>query len=180
MRGIVADGGQAANVIPTHASARYEVRAETLERMRELQRRVGACFEASSAATGAMLKLTPHGKNFADQRQGAAMGAIYARAAETLGRRVGRERELGGFTDMDNVSHLVPTIHPMIGYDTDGSRQHTAEFAAYGTTSGAAPAVLDGATAIAATVVELALDMAHRARLLAGVRERACMVRPSP
>jgi metal-dependent amidase/aminoacylase/carboxypeptidase family protein len=148
------------------------VRAKTLERMRHLQQRVTACFEAGAVATGARLELSPHGKDFADLRQDAAIAGLYAHAAEALGRTVGRERELGGSTDMGNVSHLVPAIQPMIGYDTGGARQHIVEFAAYGTSPGADQAILDGATAMAATAVQLALDPGHCVRLLDGVRER--------
>jgi amidohydrolase len=172
VHGIVLDGGQAANVIPARTRAHYEVRAETLERLRHLQRRIAACFEAGALATGARLELTAHGKDFAELRQDPAMAGLYARAAEALGRTVGRERSLGGSTDMGNVSHLVPAIHPMIGYDTGGARQHTAEFAGYGTTPGADRAVLDGATAMAVTAVRLAADPGQRARLLDGVRHR--------
>jgi len=73
---------------------------------------------------------------------------------------------------MGNVSHLVPTIHPTVGYDTGGAKQHTTEFTAYGKTPGADLAVLDGATALALVGVDLATSEAERGRLLDGVRER--------
>ncbi|TSB32828.1 M20 family metallopeptidase, partial [Streptomyces benahoarensis] len=156
VHGIVTDGGQAANVIPAHTAARYEVRAESLERLRDIQRRVRACFEAGALATGAELEITPHGHDFAELRQDGEMTALYAAAAEELGRTVDRTPCRTASTDMGNVSHLVPSIHPLLGYDTGGARQHTAEFAAAGTTPGADRAVLDGALAMAWTGVECA------------------------
>lgn len=173
VHGIVTDGGQAPNIIPARAAARYEVRASTWERMDALRTRVHACFEAGALATGAGLELTAHGRDFADLRQDPAMTSAYTRAAEALGRRVKQPTAHGSSTDMGNVSHLVPAIQPMLGYDTGGAKQHTQEFAAYGISPSADRAVIDGAIALAWTGVELASDPEQRARLLHGVRERA-------
>lgn len=172
VHGVITDGGQAANVIPATTIALYEARAETIERLHALQQRVRNCFEAGALATGAELSMITRGKDFADLRQDTAVTEIYARAAEALGRTVSREPELSGSTDMGNVSHLLPTIHPMIGYDTAGAKQHTAEFASAGTTPGADKAVLDGAIAMAWTALELAADPHQRQRLLAAVHDR--------
>jgi amidohydrolase len=173
VHGIVTDGGQAANVIPAHTAAHYEVRAGALDRMRSLQHRVRACFEAGALATGAELTMTTRGRDFAELRQDTAMAEIYARSAEALGRTVGRTPERGGSTDMGNVSHLLPSIHPMIGYDTGGAVQHTRAFADAGTSAQADRALMDAAVALAWTGVELAADTGHRRRLSAHVRGRA-------
>ncbi|MEU3708581.1 M20 family metallopeptidase [Streptomyces catenulae] len=173
VHGIVTDGGQAANVIPARTAARYEIRADSLERLHDIRRRVRACFEAGAVATGAELTLTPHGHDFAELRQDGELSAVYAAAAEELGRTVDRAPGRTASTDMGNVSRLVPAIHPMLGYDTGGARQHTAEFAAAGTSPGADRAVLDGAVAMAWTGVECGARPALRERLLAGVRERS-------
>ncbi|MEV7406195.1 M20 family metallopeptidase [Streptomyces sp. NPDC091267] len=172
VHGIITDGGQAANVIPARTAAHYEVRAGTLDRMRRLQNRVRACFEAGALATGAELTMTTRGRDFAELRQNTVMADIYARSAETLGRTVGRTPERGGSTDMGNVSHLLPTIHPMIGYDTGGAIQHTRAFADAGTSAQADRALLDAAVALAWTGVELAAGPTHRQRLLTHVRAR--------
>ncbi|MFJ9410181.1 amidohydrolase [Streptomyces sp. NPDC101393] len=179
VHGIITDGGQAPNVIPERTAARYEVRSATLESMRALQRRVAVCFEAGALATGAALHMAPHGHDFAELRQDGTVAGIYAEAAESLGRTVGRAPERGGSTDMGNVSQLLPTIHPMIGYDTGGAHQHTREFAAAGTSAGADRAVLDGAVAMAWTGVELATGPGHRDRLRAAVSARARTPRPT-
>jgi hypothetical protein len=74
---------------------------------------------------------------------------------------------------MGNVSHLVPSIHPIIGYDVGGAAHHTAAFAAYGTTREADRAVLDGGLALALVVHDAAVDAALRRRLLAEVAARS-------
>jgi amidohydrolase len=173
VHGIVTDGGSAPNVVPDLTRACYEVRAPSLEQLRAVQTRVRACFEAGARATGARLRLEPHGRDFADLRQDSFLTRAYADAARALGRepQAWHGRTMAS-TDMGNVSRLVPTIHPTVGYDTGGALQHTAEFAAYGTSPGADRAVLDGAQALALTAVAAATDPEQRRRLLDGAAER--------
>jgi metal-dependent amidase/aminoacylase/carboxypeptidase family protein len=59
-------------------------------------------------------------------------------------------------TDMGNVSHVVPAIHPYLGIDSAPAVNHQAEFADATTTDAARKAILDGAVALAATAVTLA------------------------
>ncbi|MET8535157.1 peptidase dimerization domain-containing protein [Streptomyces sp. NPDC005065] len=173
VHGIVTDGGQAVNVIPARTRARCEVRALTVEQLGEAWQRVRARFEAGALATGAELELHPHGRGFADLRQDPDMTEAYVRALGELGRTAkSRHGETMASTDMGNVSQLIPTIHPTIGYDTEGAKQHTPEFTAYGKSPGADRAVLDGATALALTGARLATSQAQRSRLLDGVRRR--------
>ena len=60
-----------------------------------------------------------------------------------------------GSTDMGNVSYLVPSIHPMIRVAPRGVPIHTAEFAVHARSEAGDRAVLDGAKAMAMTVVDL-------------------------
>ncbi|MFD7293447.1 amidohydrolase [Streptomyces sp. NPDC059897] len=173
VHGIVTDGGRAPNVIPDTACARYEVRAPTVEQLTAVQRRVRACFEAGALATGAELELVPHGRDFADLRQDPFLTEAYVAAARSLGRDPqSRHGDTTASTDMGNVSRLLPSIHPTIGYDTAGASQHTVEFAAHGTTPGADRAVIDAAAALALAAAAAATDEEQRSRLLAGVERR--------
>ncbi|AJF68776.1 M20 family metallopeptidase [Streptomyces vietnamensis] len=173
--GVVTSAGDAANVIPARATATYDVRARTSEELAELQARVRACFEAGALATGAELLLETVGNDYADLRQDLAMGRSYQAAAEALGRTVLPDNPdvRGGSTDMGNVSHVVPTIHPSIGYDCGDTIMHHPDFTRYGTTAAADRAVLDGGLAMAWTAIDLATDPAQRERLLARVAARA-------
>ncbi|MFF0464878.1 amidohydrolase [Streptomyces mexicanus] len=173
VHGVVTDGGRAANVIPDLTRARYELRAPTVEQLAHARRRVRACFEAGALASGAELELTRHGADFADLRQDPYLTERYRRAVLALGRTPQeRHGEVMASTDMGNVSHVLPAIHPTIGYDTGGAKHHTAEFARHGTTPSADRAVLDGATALAHVGVDLATDEEQRRRLLRGVARR--------
>ncbi|GAA4987866.1 M20 family metallopeptidase [Yinghuangia aomiensis] len=172
--GIVTDGGQAPNVIPGRATAHYECRAESLEALTAHKDRVRACFEAGALATGATLTLDDHGRDFADLRQDATLTDAYRASAEALGRTVvvADASTRGGSTDMGNISHVMPTIHPLVGYDCGDAMMHNPDFTRFGTTPGADKALLDGGLAMAWTAVTLAEDPATRTRLLAEVAAR--------
>ena len=70
-----------------------------------------------------------------------------------------------GSTDMGNVSYLVPSIHPMVQVAPPGTPIHTPEFAAWAGREEADRAVVDGAKAMAMTIVDLWCDAALRRRV---------------
>ena len=48
---------------------------------------------------------------------------------------------------MGNISHVIPTIHPMIGIDSLPAVNHQPEFTAHTITEAGDRAIVDGATA---------------------------------
>ncbi len=64
----------------------------------------------------------------------------------------------GGSTDMGNVSHVVPAIHPMLDIDSYPATNHQRDFAAHTVTADGDRAIDDGALAMAWTVIDLAVD----------------------
>ncbi|MFE6887141.1 amidohydrolase [Streptomyces sp. NPDC057694] len=182
VHGVVTGGGEAPNVIPARVSADYDCRAATAEDLAELQSRIRACFEAGALATGAELALEAVGNDYADLRQDLAITGLYRKAVTDLGRRIPDSPDTmrGGSTDMGNVSHLVPTIHPSIGYDCGDTIMHNPEFTRYGTSAGADRAVLDGGLAMAWTAIALATAEDHRAALLTRLADRRNTPRATP
>jgi hypothetical protein len=61
---------------------------------------------------------------------------------------------------MGNISHLVPSIHPMIAAAPPTVAIHTEDFASYASGAEGDQAVLDGARALAMTVVDCWADPA--------------------
>jgi hypothetical protein len=65
-----------------------------------------------------------------------------------------------GSTDMGNVSHLMPSLHPMIQAAPTGVPIHTADFAVHAGGEMGDRAVVDGALVMAHTAVDLWADPA--------------------
>ncbi|MFG1688871.1 M20 family metallopeptidase [Nonomuraea sp. NPDC049269] len=159
VHGIVTQAGTAANVIPDVSHGRWIIRSSTVEALAELKPRVRRCFEAGALATGCDLVVTPPAPDYADLRPDAVMLGMYRANAEALGRvfpDLPGGPPAGAATDMGNVSHAVPSIHPMLGLDCLPAVNHQPEFTAACVTPAADRAVLDGATAMAWTAVDLA------------------------
>jgi amidohydrolase len=167
---IVTEGGSAVNVIPERARASVEMRSPSLATLRVIEDRVRRCLEAGALASGATLKVTPTGNSYAELRQDRFLSEAYRQAMTLRGRDVVFNDQPVASTDMGNVSQLVPSIHPLLGYDVGGAAHHTAEFAAYGSSASADRAVLDGAFGLAVAAGAAARDPRQRARLLGRVR----------
>ena len=171
VHGIVTRGGEAPNVVPAHTSARYYVRASTLDDLGDIRAKVLRCFEAGAIATGCTLRIDDSARPYADVRHDGALAALYQANAEALGRRFVRPRpEFSRFaasTDMGNVSHALPSIHPMIGLASLPAVNHQPEFAAHCITPLADRALMEGALALAWTAIDMAADDAIAARLRA-------------
>jgi amidohydrolase len=169
VHGFVTHGGEAANIIPAHTSARYIVRGGTLAELEEVRAKVLRCFEAGALATGATLEIAGGMAPYAEVRHDPDLAARYQANAEALGRvfgDLGMIRTRGsGSTDMGNVSHLVPTIHPFIRIETGGAVNHQPEFTAAAATPSGDQAVIDGAIALAWTAIDAAIEPGLRARL---------------
>ena len=96
--------------------------------------------------------------------------AAWRANAEKLGRRYPHD-DAGEpppmfSTDMANISLAVPTIHPLVGIETNGAVNHQPEFAAACVGRSATKAALDGAIAMAWTAIDAATQPELRDHLL--------------
>jgi amidohydrolase len=169
VHGFVTKGGDAANVVPAHTSARYMVRSSTLADLEEIRTKVNRCFEAGALATGSQLAIVGGSKPYAEMVHDHAMAGVYRRNAEAIGREI---PQLGPFadrfaasTDMGNISLALPSIHPMIGIESLPAVNHQPEFAAHCAREAADRAVFDGSLAMAWTAIDLAADATLSERL---------------
>jgi amidohydrolase len=160
VHGIVTNGGQAANIIPEAVSGRFMCRSLSLEGLERFEPRVMACFEAGAMASGASVSYATLAPVYSHMESDQALLGLYRHNAEALGRSFALDDDDSPrptlSTDMANVSLAVPTIHPLIGIDSDGSVNHQPEFAAACVTPSADAALYDGALAMAWTVIDAA------------------------
>ncbi|MCB1000079.1 MAG: M20 family metallopeptidase [Acidimicrobiales bacterium] len=162
IHGVFTRAGDKANIVPAETSMTWMVRSPTIASLQPLKGRVVACLEASAAATGCSCTHSWQDVTYADMIDNGPMVASYVANAALLGRTVRDPLAIGhpvvGSTDMGNVSYLVPSIHPMIQVADDGVPIHTAAFAEFARSERGDRAVLDGAKAMAMTVIDLWAD----------------------
>lgn len=159
VHGVIRNGGDKANIVPAFTELEWIVRAATIGDLEALIARVVACLESAAVASGCTVEILHDPVTYADMIDNPVMVERYARNAAVLGRTVVDPAEAHGpvigSTDMGNISHLVPSIHPMIKVAADGVAIHTERFAHEACGPGGDQAVLDGAAAMAMTVLDL-------------------------
>jgi amidohydrolase len=172
IHGIITHGGQAPNIIPDYAAARFYVRALDLPYLEELNRRVVACFEAAAQATGCRAKVTSAGKDYHPYKPVYSLAELFQRNLESLGESVDQgpvDKELGS-TDVGNVSQVVPTIQPMLQISSREVTCHMAAFAEAAISEAGHRGMLLSAKAMAMTAVDLLADAAALGRVAAEFR----------
>jgi amidohydrolase len=158
VHGIFLKSGDKPNIVPSEASSEWYVRSDNVTSLAALKPRVLAALESGAHACGCSVSHEWIGAAYADMVMNNTMGTMYAHNALRLGRTVTDPRQGGhrvvGSTDMGNVSHLVPSIHPMIASAPTGTSIHTKQFALFARSPMADQAVLDGAKAMAMTAID--------------------------
>ncbi|WP_437305737.1 amidohydrolase [Sorangium sp. So ce388] len=169
VHGFIKNGGQAVNIIPELAVAEFSVRALDTEELARVRAIVERCARGAAMASGVELTLVDQGgyKNMVNNRKMARRFGEHLRA---LGRSpVEMDPLVGtGSTDMGDVSHALPAIHPWIAICGKGETTcHQHAFAARAASPAGQDSMLIAAKAMAMTCADLLLDPDLRK----GVRE---------
>ncbi|MCU0270918.1 MAG: M20 family metallopeptidase [Acidimicrobiales bacterium] len=178
IHGIFTEAGDKPNIVPARAASQWYVRSGDLRTLEALKARVLACLQAGADAAGCEMTFEWRDPAYADLVDVDPFIDLYVANAATLGRTVLDPAEataVVGSTDMGNVSYEVPSIHPMIAVSPPEVPIHSEAFAVHAAAAPGDRAVLDGAKAMAMTVVDLWLQPGA----LEGVRRAFEVVRPS-
>lgn len=159
VHGIITHGGDAVNIIPARASARFSVRARDRAYQRQLVAMLRGAAEAGAAATGAHLEWTET-RGYDNTVPNTTIADVMARNMAAVGRPVAEPapNERMGSTDMGDISQILPAIHAYLAIVPDTIANHTVEFAAAAASPAGDKAVVDGATALAMTAADLLAD----------------------
>ena len=116
LHGIITDGGRSVNSIPS--SVRYEgrVRGATPEAIADAATKMDRCMKAGALALGANVRITTI-PGYLPIKNDRRLGELFKQSATRLvGRSSVSEVDSnfggGGSTDMGDLSHLMPVIHP--------------------------------------------------------------------
>lgn len=158
IHGIITEGGAAPNIIPERAALRMYVRSSEGEYLRErLLPAVENCMRGAALATGTTVEIDQPAPAYENMVTNPVLRELAERNLQVLGRPVPPAEEgdgAMGSTDMGNVSRVVPSIHPHLRLLPDLT-MHTHEAAAAAGSAEGDKAVVDGASMLAMTAVEL-------------------------
>jgi amidohydrolase len=157
--GIIKNGGEAANIIPAYTCADFSIRSLSAKRRDEIVKKVTECAEAGAQAIGCQVTctITPGYKQMIPNR---ILANLFTSNVESIGWKVEDPDpfERMGSTDMGDVSHLLPAIHPYLAIAPLNTAGHTLEFKEYAISDTGKSAMLAAAKAMAMTVLDLLTD----------------------
>jgi len=173
IHGVITHGGDAANVIPDYAAAKFLVRAKDPAYLEEVKARFRGIVDGAALATGARVQVS-EGISYQPRVCNAALVETFGANLAALGfDHVIPPADAGvGSSDIGDVSQLVPTIHPYLQICESGIGGHTPEFAEAARGERADALTAPGATMLAWTAVDVLLRPEVRERLRETFREQ--------
>ncbi|OGL49129.1 MAG: hypothetical protein A3H37_04125 [Candidatus Schekmanbacteria bacterium RIFCSPLOWO2_02_FULL_38_14] len=159
IHGIITDGGERPNIIPAFASCWFYVRTKDKDYLETLIEKVKACAQAGATATGCRIEIEMGENRYYPMKHNKALENLFRESLEFLNIKESLQEERGtGSSDIGNVSHILPTIHPNIKICNDAPPTHSKEFAQAAISSQGDEGLIAGAKALALTALDLFLN----------------------
>ena len=162
VHGYVTNGGQAVNIIPELAACELSVRARTVEELERVRAIVERCAAGAATASGVKVEIVAR-QGYRDMRNNLTMARRFGEHLESAssGRKAREtdDRVGAGSTDMGDVSHVVPSIHPYLAIvEENEALCHQHRFAAASASDRGLTTACEAAKALARTAVEVLSD----------------------
>ena len=155
IHGVITKGGTHPGITPTHTEMLYYFRAPTYAELIALQARGRDCFESAALATGCAVTITEKARTYKDVVSNPSLVELFLQNSRKLGVEFSKSTQnFSASTDMGNVSHVVPSIHPVYGIGTTAGL-HTREYADSANTSIAHRSTLLAAQVVALTAIDI-------------------------
>lgn len=159
IHGIISHGGEAPNIVPEFAEAKFYIRAAEKKRLAAVREKVLECAEGAASMTGTKLEVSKFENSYDNLKTNTVLSELFNSNLKALGEEYIKEGGSGvGSIDMGNVSQVVPSIHPWLGVGNTDLALHTREFAEFTVTDKGRELIYKGACAMAATALEVILS----------------------
>jgi len=161
VHGIITHGGAAPNIVPDLTRGRWYLRTPIDEDLDAMIERFGSMAEAAATATGCTATLENDPMNRCrTMLNSPTLLEVWRRHLADAGVEDAPVDPNAGSTDMANVSHVVPTIHPYLAIAPRGTPGHSREFAAHAGGPDGDRMLPAAIRVLAATAVEMVRDPA--------------------
>jgi amidohydrolase len=129
IHGIITNGGVAANIVPDKAVAQFYFRASTKEILDDVLVKVKNIAQGAALMTGSKLEMTRYELPNDNLKTNKSLSEAFSKNLRTLGIKNIYEAKDTGSSDIGNVSHKTPTIHPYIGISNFNVTGHSVNMA---------------------------------------------------
>jgi amidohydrolase len=158
IHGNVIKGGDAVNIIPETAAARFYVRAQQRRYLNEVVEKVKNCARGAALQTEAELDISIFEDPGNDLLKNKYLIEEFENNYESLGEKIDPEPFLLGSSDIGNLSYKIPVLHPMVKTAGEGHALHTDEFLQQGKSDAAYHGMMVGMKAIVMTGIKTLMD----------------------
>jgi amidohydrolase len=160
LHGFLKEGGTAPNIVPERTSGEFLVRARDEAYMQELVQKVKNIFQAAALATGCSVKLSFDEDPYSDLRNNLVLAGLFEENLTRLG--IDSVEPVpwanAGSTDMGNVTHVVPGLHPTLAIAPADVPTHSQAFLEASGSLRGYQAMIDAAKALSMTGADLLAD----------------------
>lgn len=168
IHGIISEGGEAANIVPERAVAKFYIRAQKREDLNEVVEKVKNIAHGASSMTGAAVEISNYEISYDNMVTNQSLSNTFTKNLQNYSPHpVHPPKGATGSVDMGNVSQVVPSIHPYVGLNEPGLVFHTKEFANKTITEDGMQTIADGVMALAKTGYDVITDQT----LLANIKK---------
>lgn len=169
IHGVIVSGGDAPNIVPDYAKAKFYLRAATAPRLESVYQKAVRVVEGAAAMTGAKGRLQPYQNRVENTVVTPSFDAIYQKHLEEFGEHVRptTEQDEMGSSDVGNISQVVPTIQPHISICEAGVPAHSEAFRDAACSEKGLASIALGAKVLALTALDLLTDPDLLARIKA-------------
>ncbi|MFC2045738.1 amidohydrolase [Chloroflexota bacterium] len=156
---IITKGGDVVNAVPADVRMETFVRGKSIDAIKDANEKVDRALRAGALAVGGKVRITTL-PGYSPLINDPYMQEIYQLNAISLvgEEEVGQRGHHNGSTDMGDVSHIMPAIHPWAGGATGTSHGNDFIIQDYET------AMINPAKITAMTIVDLLYNNAEKAR----------------
>lgn len=151
IHGIITNGGVAANIVPDKAVAQFYFRASTKEILDDVLVKAKNIAQGAALMTGSKLEITRYELPNDNLKTNKSLSEAFSKNLRKLGVKDIYEAKDTGSSDIGNVSHKTPTIHPYIGISNCNVTGHSVNMADATITPFAHERLLIGTLALAYT-----------------------------
>ena len=167
IHGIIVHGGDAPNIVPEYAKAKFYLRAASAPGLEQVYQKVTQIVAGAAAMTGAKGRMQPYQNRVENTVVTPSFDEVYRRHLEEFGehvRPVAVQDEMGS-SDVGNISQVVPTIQPHITIADEPIPAHSEAFRDAACSEKGLSTVALGAKVLALTALDLLLDAELLARI---------------
>ena len=154
VHGIITHGGDAPNIIPDYAAGLFYVRAGSRSYRDEIFERVENCARGAALAMGADYKIEIDPPKLDPMKRNAVLEKAITANMKDLGIIPDPDDGRRGSSDIGNLSHYLPSMHPVLAIVAPDIPGHSVEFCEATASDRGRQALLNAAKLLALTAYD--------------------------